>query len=98
MSSELPDGVTFNEINENKIDLESNNEIIDKLECPSCQLIIESTLSSIGSRNSGKIRTMPQGNIIWENSLPKDREKSFKMLKETLSVKMDKHKERHAND
>jgi hypothetical protein len=97
MSTEqdLPEGITFNNNNVNQIDIDLNEEKISVKECDACELILEAVLAKLGSRNFGIIKAIPKDNILWENSLPKDREKAIKMLNETLTSKIEKHKERH---
>jgi hypothetical protein len=95
MSSELPEGITFNKAYVHRLEIDLTDEIINNIKCDACDLELESVLSTLSNRNSGKIKTLPKGNIIWENSLPKDRTKAIKMLNETLASKLQKHKERH---
>ena len=98
MSSELPEGITFNKAYDNRVEVDSTDETINNIKCNSCELQLESVLLTLSNRHSGKIKILPKGNIIWENSLPKDRTKAIKMLNETLASKLQKHKERHRND
>jgi hypothetical protein len=95
----LPEGVTFNENNSNEIELELIEEIINDTICNKCNLHLQAVLVTNGSRHNGYIKTVAQDKKnIWENSLPKDRIRSIKMLNDTLSIKLEKHQERHSND
>ena len=93
---ELPSGITYNDVNHREIEIDLSEEIVESITCAKCQLIFNSILITIGNRHSGTIKANDK--IVWENLLPKNREKSITILKENLIVKLNKHKERHNND
>jgi len=94
----LPEGITYNKTNSNEIELEFIEEIINDTKCKVCDLHLQAVLITDGSRHSGYIKTITNNTNLWENTLPKDRTRSIKMLNENLSNKLDKHMERHKND
>jgi len=98
INQELPDGITYNTRSSNEIELDCTNEVINSTKCNKCDLCLESILINISGRHEGYVKATPSGNIVWKNSLPKDRVRSIKILDEALIDKLDKHKERHKND
>jgi hypothetical protein len=95
---DLPEGITFNNKQENEVNLYLVTEKINSTKCPLCDVYFESILLTNNGRHEGVIKSFPTENIIWKNALPKDRVRSIKMLDENLVVRLDKHKERHKND
>jgi hypothetical protein len=96
----LPEGITLNNLKDDdtELDLDSTIENIDSIQCNFCNISFESLLITSFGRHEGVVRIMPSDTDVWKNPLPKDRNKSIKMLKDTLILKIDKHKERHNND
>jgi hypothetical protein len=94
---ELPEGITYNNNDSNEFVVDKVEETINSTKCSVCDLVLEVVLITVGSRHSGLIKAA-SGNIVWENSLPKDRVRSIKILNENFASKLDKHKERHSND
>jgi len=94
---DLPEGISINRsIKEFYYELEY--ELIEKVKCNSCHVAYESFLMSNASRHEGHIKLQPSDTTIWKNSLSKDRKKALNNLKDTLTLKFDKHKERCNND
>ena len=94
----LPDGITYNQTIDDKINLELKYESINNSKCQSCGITFEAVLITNFGRHEGMIRTYPNENTVWKNSLPKDLVRSIKLLNENLVTKLDKHMERHNND
>jgi hypothetical protein len=94
----LPEGITYNKNNSNNIELEFIEEIINDTKCIKCGLHLQAVLVTDNYRHSGFIKAITNGKTVWENSLPRDRVRSIKMLNENLASKLDKHMERHKND
>jgi len=86
---ELPDGVTFNSVEEK----ESNKEdgtILRKLSCPNCIFSIKSIVFDNYGRFSGKI-FMNQDREIWQGKLASNADKSKKQLDEIFNKKVKDH-------
>jgi hypothetical protein len=98
-SSELPEGITFNQSQGDSVELEASEEVINTTVCNICDACFESILINYNGRHEGRIQIVG-GNykVIWKNSLPKDRVRSIKLLDEHLMTKINIHKERHKND
>lgn len=94
----LPEGITYNKNNSNNIELEFIEEVITVTKCNKCELHLQAVLVTDNYRHSGFIKVITNGKTVWENSLPRDRVRSIKMLNENLTSKFDKHMERHKND
>ena len=94
----LPEGITYNKNNSNNIELEFIEEVVSVTKCNKCELHLQAVLVTDNYRHSGFIKTITNGKTVWENSLPKDRVRSIKMLNENLIIKLDNHQERHKND
>jgi len=95
---ELPEGITFNDTLPKEFEIKLTFESINSTKCNKCELHLEAMLATNNGRHEGIIKAMPKENILWKNTLPKDRVRSIKLLNETLVDKLDKHKERHKND
>jgi hypothetical protein len=95
---ELPDGVTLNKSNDNKIIIDFTEEKINDTKCMDCEFHLQAILVTNSFRHNGLIKSLKSNTIIWENILPKDRTRSITMLNENLSKKLAKHRERHKND
>ena len=86
-------------VKSNELELEIIEENVNDTKCNKCGLHFRAVLATNGSRHHGLIKTLgtsPQ--TLWENSLPKDRVRSVKLLNENLLAKLEKHQERHKND
>jgi hypothetical protein len=103
MSNEnaLPDGISLNKPKENlEFDKEIQKETINSSVCSKCPISFESVLFTDNNRHSGQIilKVDNGDSIVWNNSLPKDRVRSIKLLDEALQQKLDIHSRRHKND
>lgn len=95
---ELPDGITLNSVKEEPIELDKVTEAVYSMRCKVCSIYFEGSLLTNFGRHEGVIKVMPSEVLAWKNPLPKDRNKSIKMLIDNLSTKLDKHIERDHND
>lgn len=98
MHKDLPEGITLNNKQDSKIELELVKETINITKCSSCEVCFESILLTNNGRHEGIIKVSSNDNPVWKNTLPKDRVRSIKLLDETLIKKLNNHKERHKND
>lgn len=96
--SDLPEGITLNSIKDDTIELDLLTEKVYTIRCKSCDVSFEGVLITNFGRHEGVIKVIPSNTQIWKNPLPKDRNKSIKMLNDTLVSKLEKHRERHKND
>lgn len=95
----LPTGISLNKPKEQvQLNIILDEEVVNTTRCPKCDIVFEAILLTNNSRHSGKIIIRPQDTILWENSLPKDRVRSIKLLNENLTQKLDNHIVRHKND
>jgi len=94
----LPEGITLNKAKGDSLELENTVETIHFVKCTYCDIYFEGLLITNYGRHEGVINIMPSNTFIWRNVLPKDRNKSIKMLFNNLALKLDKHNERHSND
>jgi len=95
---ELPEGITFNNVEADPVEIELEYEVINNTKCNACGVTFESVLFDNFGRYKGIIKVLPKNSVVWENSLPKDKTRSIKILDDNLVMKLDKHKERHKND
>jgi len=94
---DLPEGISINRsIKDFYYEIEY--ELIDTVKCNKCPVFYESLLMSNVSRLSGRIMIYPSNSIVWKNDLSKNRDKALKNLKDALTLRFDKHKERCKND
>lgn len=92
---ELPQGVTFNEFEEDPLEVELPFEVVSVWQCEECELFFEALLIGENKRYQGQLRTSGNNAITWQGPLPKDETKARKFLQETLIRKVDTHKSRH---
>jgi hypothetical protein len=100
MPLDLPEGITYND-NSNKFneaEVDSTIDVVNDTKCNKCELRLRAELLTINNRHEGIIKTMPNENILWKNTLPKDPIRCIKLINETLMAKLEKHMERHKND
>lgn len=95
MSFELPEGISHStsiyEIEEEIVPFDHHFA----WECSHCQLSLEAFLLTPNGRYEGLIRNAKTQVELWNNKLPRQREKALKLLEENFSRKVENHRKVH---
>lgn len=95
----LPDGISFNTIDDDSIVLDLEEEVTNSTTCNKCGMAFESVLIAYASgKNEGAIRVIGNQSPAWKSSMPKDRVRCIKLLNEALVKKIDTHGKMMHND
>lgn len=86
---ELPDGITFNNIEE-KESVEQEDKVISKISCPYCSFVIKATIQESFGRFTGKL-IINNNSPAWNGKLASDPEKSKKQLVDMFNKKVRDH-------
>ena len=91
---ELPEGVTLNTSHESLELEQAREEVVQHWTCGHCPAIIEALLLQLGRSHQGSVR-FNKIRTIWQNPVPRDRERAIKVLQENLAKKVERHLEDH---
>lgn len=92
--SELPEGITISTFIDQEAELVPF-DFQDELSCELCGLKFEAFLLTPNNRYEGLIRNAVNGIELWNNKLPRDRNKALKLLQENFTRKVENHRKAH---
>lgn len=95
MSSSLPEGVSYSRIVE-----EVQHEIVPfeyelNWQCQHCELSLQGFLLVPNGRYEGLVRNAYNGIEIWNNKLPRHKERAIQLLEENFQRKVENHQKGH---
>lgn len=95
MPLELPDGISYNRVDRDPLELELPIDKTTKWHCPECEFGLEALLLTPSGRFEGVIRNISTQAELWQNKLPRDERKAQTMLEENLNKRVVRHREVH---
>ena len=95
MSLELPDGISYNKVEEDLLEIEIPILSSIQWSCDKCEIGIEALLLNPYNRYEGVIRNSSTQIIFWENKLPRSEKKAQSMLQENFNKRVERHKGSH---
>jgi hypothetical protein len=95
MALDLPDGILYNYVEEDLLEIEIPFEVVEEWACSSCKLRYISKLLGSNGRYEGHIYTAESEYAVWQNPLPKKKEKALEYLSKSLGQKIQRHLEAH---
>ena len=95
MAMELPEGISYNNIGKDPLEIVIPVLSSIQWSCTKCELKLEALLLTTFERFEGIIRNVHTQVEVWSNKLPRDEKRARAMLQENLDKRVERHEKGH---
>jgi hypothetical protein len=95
MALDLPDGITFNKVEEDLLEIELPYQVVEQWSCDVCEHSLEAIIIGSDGRFEGSIRPIDSEITTWHGKLPKNEFKAKTYLLDIFRQRIIRHKGNH---